>query len=200
MPHPLPPHPLDQPPEATAAPAPDPGPVPVPGWAEVPPPLPGPSRPDALPEGEAPASEAEPASPAPRSSPASTSAARRTIGRVSQHGLADAAAGVARGIGAALNGVTRQADDDQVWLMTEEEADGIGEAAGRIAARHLPDVPGGGSDPSDIADVIAMLVPGGMWLARSLAAWLPRPVKRRPRQARTVPGQVVPPGAAEARQ
>jgi hypothetical protein len=118
-----------------------------------------------------------------------------TLERMSRKGLEAAAEQAFRGAGEALNEVVADPADpaDDVWIVSDDEADGVAEPTGRILARRLPEVPGG--DANDAADLIALLIPLGIWALRGVAGTLRRVVARR---RNTVPGQVIAPETEDA--
>jgi|HubBroStandDraft_4_1064222.scaffolds.fasta_scaffold05267_12 hypothetical protein len=110
-----------------------------------------------------------------------------SLERMSREGLTDAAEHAFRGVGAALNEVCAEdrpahLDPDEIWLPTDDEAEGVAEPTGRLLSRRLPEVPGG--DANDAADLIALLIPLGIWAIRGLADLVPR--LRRSRKARII--------------
>jgi len=115
-----------------------------------------------------------------------------SLDRMSREGLTEAAEHAFRGAGTALNGLCAEDDDDDVWIPTDDETEGVADPTGRLLARRLPEVPGG--DASDAADLVALAIPLGIWLIRGLAQWLPR-LRRR----KVIPGQVVAPETEETR-
>lgn len=182
-------------PTQSQSPSPRP-PADLPGWAPA---EPG-SRPETSPPGEpapSPAgmpgpdqdAAAGPGGEDPAGETTTTSRTRRatSLGRLSQDGLEKAATTVFHGIGEALNGIAAEDDEDDVFLPTGEEAGGVGEAAARLMARRIPDLPGKGADASDIADVIAIVVHLGVYAARSLATWLPRRGRRKKQALKAPP-------------
>lgn len=166
-------------PEPVTRPGPDPDPADRAAWAAA-----SPDSPDSPPP-DSPAPEA------PRNRGGAAPTRASSLDRMSREGLTEAAGHAFRGAGEALNGLCAENDDDDVWIPTDEEADGVAEPAGRLLARRLPEVPGG--DASDAADLIALAIPLGIWAIRGLAAWLPRL-----RRGKTIRGQVLAAGPAEA--
>lgn len=115
------------------------------------------------------------------------------LGKLSQAGLAEAVKATFYGVGEGLNRLTAEdrtpyEDPDDIWIPTDEESEGVGEPTGRLLARRLPDLPNG--DANDAADLIAALIPLGLWAFRNGAASLVRWARRR---RANVPGQVVAP-------
>lgn len=168
------PGPYDQP----SPPDPETEAMDLPGWAPVTDP-PGPGNPDPLPPSAPGAADpgGEYGSPGPGpSTPGSTRAralTARTVNAVSARGIGDAFSAVFQGLGASLNHLTALDDDDEVWLMSDEEAAGMGRPVGRILARRIPEDLGAG-DASDLADGISAAIPAAAYLVKNLAAWLPR--------------------------
>lgn len=118
------------------------------------------------------------------------------LDRLTQSGLTEAARYGFMGIGEGLNGVCAEdrkppQEPDDIWIPTEDEADGVARPAGRILARKLPEVPGG--DANDAADLIALLIPLGIWAVRGIAQLLPRLARNRRQRSPVAEGQVVAP-------
>lgn len=153
--------------------------VDLPGWLR-PPETPGQSHPDAIPDGEtdqAGAGQDASAKPASTSTTGSTSA-----GALSKKALGEACAQIFRGVGEMLNHTTRQHPEDDIWLPGDDEAKQVGNPAGRIIARRIPDLPD--SEATDVADLISMGIPLAIYAVRNLAKWLPR--ARRPKQPKGI--------------
>lgn len=175
-----------------------PDPDPDPGPAEQPPgspPPPGTTPADQAAWTTAPdPGQDQPSQPDPATSPTSggrggTGPARTrasTLERLSRDGLTDAAEHAFRGAGELLNTACAEdrppeADPDDIWLPTDDEAEGVAEPAGRLLARRIPDPVDG--DPNDIADLITLAIPLGIWAFRGLAEWVPRVLRRRRKTA-----------------
>lgn len=71
--------------------------------------------------------------------------------------------------GGIANMVTRDDEDDEVWLMTEEEAEGIAVPLANIAARKAPlNVGDGGGDGNDLVDGLMAVLGLAVYAGRTL--------------------------------
>jgi hypothetical protein len=98
-------------------------------------------------------------------------------------GMATAMAAMISGL---VNWRLREFDEDDLWLMSKQEAAGIGEPLGRIAARRatLP-VDGSEDDTNDVIDGMQAAIAAVGYLGRVM---MERSDRRRPQQA-PMPGQ-----------
>lgn len=93
-------------------------------------------------------------------------------------GLGTALAAMVSGL---VNWKLKESDDDKLWLMSPEEAAGIGEPLGRIAARRatLP-IAGSEDDTNDVIDGMTAAITVVGYLGRVM---MERSDRRRPQQA-----------------
>lgn len=98
-------------------------------------------------------------------------------------GMATAMAAMVSGL---VNWRLREFDEDDLWLMSKQEASGIGEPLGRIAARRatLP-IEGSEDDTNDVIDGMQAAIAAVGYLGRVM---MERSDRKRPQQA-PMPGQ-----------
>lgn len=161
-----------------------------PGWAPIPGPPPGPQNPDSPPPGEAQESpvNGEPG-PGPGDSGKGPTRGSTALSRITREGLSDAIGAAFYGLGHGLNSATSEGDDDDIWLPTDDEVEGVGQPGARLVGRRIPDLPG--DQASDIGDLVSLMIPLAVWGVRGLATWLPRVAKKR--RGNVVQGSVVAP-------
>lgn len=93
-------------------------------------------------------------------------------------------AGVAALLAGLANWRAKEAEDDPLWLMSEEEAHGIGDPLGRIAARRAT-LPISGDEGTDIMDGLQAGIAAISYLGRNM---MMRADRKRP-QAAPIPNQ-----------